>query len=257
MTDDDIPLDAAPSVTEALARLSGDLGPIAKGDRMTGAAGNYAYRGIDALLRKASPLMSASGITFLPTVVERHVEEVAVGRDKVWRLVTLLVSYRITGPAGDSVDVTVCGEGMDGGDKAANKAMTSAYKQALVQSLAIADGHDDPDHTGTPEDAGARPARAATPGRSRPARNGSPATDHATAVNPAGDRSEAETAVRAIIGNLPADAQSSVKAAFGEQFGSGLVNLGVEHHAAALGFVEAWVAEHIVPDPVEPTPADA
>lgn len=244
----DTPTREPASVTATLATLAFELGPIAKGDRMTGAAGNYNYRGIDALLRKLSPLMSAYGVTFVPRVMKREVESVNVGRDKVWRLVTLTVRYTVTGPAGDSIEVTVCGEGMDGGDKAANKAMTSAYKQALVQCFAVADGHDDPDNMATPEDAGLR--REAAPARRAEGRAAAPAARPQTThpvINAQGDRTEEEVAIRAIIGNLPDEPSAVLRSAFGQQFGSGLVALDPARHAEALAWVTQWVENNIAP----------
>lgn len=247
MTDEPTTEPTTLTVTEALARLSFELGPIAKADRMTGAAGNYSYRGIDALLRKLSPLMAAHGVTFVPNVVERIVEPITVGRDgKQWRLVTLLVRYTVTGPGGDSIEVTTCGEGSDAGDKAANKAMTSAYKQALVQCLAIADGHDDPDDFASEP---AEPARRAP----SPARERSNGSSHATRVTAAGDRSDEETAIRAVLRDLDDDAAAALRAAFGERFGSGLVGLDVERHAEALAWVKDWTFTDAPTD--DPAPA--
>lgn len=148
MTDDTTPK----PIHAVLAQVAFDLGPIAKSDMNT--QQGFAYRGIETILAKAGPLMSAHGIVWLPRVVDKTVETILVGKyEKPWRLVSLTVEYEIVGPAGDSLRVVTIGEGFDPGDKAGNKAMTGAYKYALLQVLGIADGHDEAD-----ADAAADPA---------------------------------------------------------------------------------------------------
>jgi hypothetical protein len=49
----------------------------------------------------------------------------------------LHIAYTFYGAAGDSITSEVMGEGMDSGDKAANKAMAVAHKYAIMQLLSI------------------------------------------------------------------------------------------------------------------------
>lgn len=67
--------------------------------------------------------------------------------------ISMLFSFRWTWvhvPSGTSFDCTSIGEGMDYGDKAANKAMTVGLKYAMRQTLVIETG-DDPDYTNSDE----------------------------------------------------------------------------------------------------------
>lgn len=62
---------------------------------------------------------------------------------RVGNLTTIDVTYRlVNADGGDYVDIVSTGEGADSQDKAAGKAMTYAYKYALLRSFAIASGED-------------------------------------------------------------------------------------------------------------------
>jgi hypothetical protein len=60
---------------------------------------------------------------------------------------TVKVRYRFKGPAGDHEDVTVPGEAFDSGDKGTAKAMSVAYRIALIQLLALPTDEPDPDES--------------------------------------------------------------------------------------------------------------
>jgi hypothetical protein len=57
----------------------------------------------------------------------------------------VVVTYVFTGPAGDSLIACVPGEAMDAGDKSTAKAMSVAFRTALLQSLALPTDDVDPD----------------------------------------------------------------------------------------------------------------
>lgn len=142
-------------VRELLAEVMATLGPIGKNQTMSAGKGGetYQYRGIEQILDRLTPMLAAKQVVPWPRVVDRQLELVERGQFKnIWRLVTLTVEYRFVGPAGDVFPpenlppIVTCGEGLDNGDKAANKAMTAALKQALTQVFMVAAGQADPDH---------------------------------------------------------------------------------------------------------------
>jgi hypothetical protein len=146
-----------------LAQVAFDLGPIGKTEQNKEQGFNY--RGIEQILAKAGPLMAAAGIVWLPKVIDRQVEIILVGKyQKPWRLVSLTVEYRIVGPKGDAVTCVSYGEGFDPGDKSGNKAMSGAFKYALLQVLGISSGHHDADSDPAPDIAGRREETSGTPG---------------------------------------------------------------------------------------------
>lgn len=135
------------TVIEALAAVAKAVGPIEKGD--TNDEQGFKFRGIERILAAAAPALDEHGVIFVPKVKGRIMETYERGQNRnTWRLVTLSVVYRVYGPEGDSIKVgPVPGEGYDPGDKAASKAMTMAYKAALLQVLHIAGSmHDDSDY---------------------------------------------------------------------------------------------------------------
>lgn len=74
------------------------------------------------------------GIVMYPIKQDSH---------RVGNLTTVNVTYRIANTDGDDyVDVVSTGEGADTQDKAAGKAMTYAYKYALLRTFAIPSGED-------------------------------------------------------------------------------------------------------------------
>ena len=139
--------EVAANVTEALSRVMAELPGIGKDERAAPQQGGYAYRGIEAITRAVQPLFARHGVLLVPHVQAHEVEHVEVG-GKPWTDTCLLVSYTAYGPGGpeDRIEVgPILGIGRDGADKGANKAMTQAYKYALLQLLAVSDTKDDGD----------------------------------------------------------------------------------------------------------------
>lgn len=135
------------NVTEAISRVMGSLPGIGKDDRADPRQGGYAYRGIEAITRAVQPLFAKHGVVLVPRVHSHEVVNIDVG-GKPWTDTRLLVSYTAYGPGGpeDRVEVgPILGIGRDNSDKGANKAMTQAYKYALLQLLAVSDSKDDGD----------------------------------------------------------------------------------------------------------------
>lgn len=135
------------NVVEALIRVVRDLPAIGKGERMQGPTGGYAYRGIEAMTAAAQPLFGKHGVLVCPRVLESTVTPIEKG-GKPWVHREMKVEYVLRGP-GEPEDWVLIGpfvaEADDNSDKSANKCMTQAYKQMLLQVLCISDRKDDPD----------------------------------------------------------------------------------------------------------------
>lgn len=97
----------------------------------------YRFRGIDDVYNMLHEIMADNGVFCLPTVVaDRHEERTnQKGTCLIYRIVTM--RYTFMASDGSSVEATAIGEGMDSGDKAANKAMSAAQKYALLQAFLI------------------------------------------------------------------------------------------------------------------------
>ena len=113
----------------------------------------FRFRGIDALMDLASPILVKHGLLVLPNVVSRVVEERQTRSGSMLYSVTLDVEFTIVSALdGSSHTVRFVGEAMDSGDKASNKAQSAAYKYCLLQCFCIpVDAQDEADQT-TPEE---------------------------------------------------------------------------------------------------------
>lgn len=132
-----------PTVHEALAAVMGDVQAVRKGDRNS--QQGYAFRGIDAVVNAVGPVLRKHGVIITPTNVDARYRDVTTSTGKPSRECTVLVSYRIYGPAGDHIDAMAPGESMDFGDKGAPKAMSVAMRIVLLQALCIPTDEPDPD----------------------------------------------------------------------------------------------------------------
>ena len=148
------------NIHSKLAAIIGELPAIGKESRVTGNFG-YNYRGIEDILPAVKTLFAKHGVHVSPnhTLVS---DEFGLGNKGNQRRVVLHSGFSFYAADGSSFTCFTMGEAMDTQDKALNKAMTAAYKYALIQTLAIADG-DDPD--------------AYQPGESAPATETQPAAE--------------------------------------------------------------------------------
>jgi hypothetical protein len=140
----------AQHVVAALCRVMGELPAIGK--TMESPQG-YKYRGIEQITQHAQPLFAKHGITLVPHRVQwQEVTNLTIN-GRPWTDEKLLVTYRCYGPGGvdDYLEVQVPGIGRDNADKGSNKAMTQAFKYAMLQALCIADAKDDADSHDVPQ----------------------------------------------------------------------------------------------------------
>lgn len=131
-------------VHEAVMEVMRAVKVVRKEDR--NAAQNFNFRGIDAVVSAVGPALREQGVVVFPSVVEHHAETIAVGqRGTQMRSVVLLVDFTFLGPEGDTFTARVPGEAMDSGDKAYSKAMSVAFRTALLQTLSLPTDEKDPD----------------------------------------------------------------------------------------------------------------
>lgn len=132
-----------PTVVEALLAVMSDVQAVGKKDRNN--QQGYSFRGIDAVVNAVGPAFRAHGVIAVPARSEARYRDVQTSTGKPSRECTVTVTYRFYGPAGDHIDVEVPGESMDFGDKGAPKAMSVAYRIALLQALCIPTDEPEPD----------------------------------------------------------------------------------------------------------------
>lgn len=107
----------------------------------------FKFRGIDAVVNAVAPALDRHGVIVIPELKDITYSTVEVGQNRTRMAhVQVKVTYTFWGPSGDSIPpVTVPGEAMDSGDKGTAKAMSVAYRIALLQALNLPTDDVDPD----------------------------------------------------------------------------------------------------------------
>lgn len=118
----------------------------------------YKFRGIDAFLDALSPVLAKHGLLVAPKYHAPTFSQVGETSSGSPIIEALLIGdfHFIAAEDGTQFVVSVPGQGRDSGDKAINKAMSAAYKYAMVQSFCIpfqgmADSEDEPPARRMPE----------------------------------------------------------------------------------------------------------
>lgn len=140
-------------VHRAVWRMMQDVAWIGKTERMSaGGGGNYDYRGIDQVLAALGNRARVYGLALQtriitpPTYVE-HEKRKGNGDVTVWTTCRgLVMRFSWTSLRdGSTLSAEGLGEGRDSGDKASNKAVTAALKQAMTHSTILPTMEVDPD----------------------------------------------------------------------------------------------------------------
>lgn len=129
---------AAPSVYAAIHAVSAELAQSGIAKPHTNAIDDYKYRSIDDLLDKLAPLLAKHRLCILPRTLEREAAERHDEADRSLFHVALRVAFELTSvDDGSRHIVEAFGEALDPSDKATAKAMSAAYKSAMVQTFCI------------------------------------------------------------------------------------------------------------------------
>jgi hypothetical protein len=132
------------TIAQALTEVMKEVGAVGKKDR--NASQGFNFRGIDAVVNAVSPALQKHGVIVVPSVEDYEYSSVEIGKNRtVMGHVKLKVSYTFIGASGDAIKATVVGEAMDSGDKATAKAMSVAFRTALLQTLSLPTDEPDPD----------------------------------------------------------------------------------------------------------------
>ena len=120
---------------QRILAVMSDLSYIQKGDKTVN--GQYRFVSHDQVTAALHPLLVKHGIVVIP-----HVEEMTQDGDRT--MVKLSVVFRNSDSPADSFFITFYGYGIDKGDKGPGKAISYAYKYALLKLFCLETG-DDPD----------------------------------------------------------------------------------------------------------------
>jgi hypothetical protein len=140
---------AAPSVYAAINAVSAELARRGIAKAHVNQVDDYKYRSIEDVLERLAPLLAEKRLCVLPRVLERTMTE---RKDEAAHLlihVAVRMRFKLVSvDDGSSHNVEAYGEALDPSDKATAKAMTAAYKSAMVQTFCIpVAGSEDADRT--------------------------------------------------------------------------------------------------------------
>ena len=97
----------------------------------------YKFRGIDDMYNALNPLLAEHGVFATSEVLNTEREERQTKNGGTLFYSILTVKFNFYATDGTFVTSVMIGEAMDNGDKASNKAMSTAYKYALMQLFCI------------------------------------------------------------------------------------------------------------------------
>lgn len=123
------------SAVIAWSRVMGEVRAIGKNQRFDGgSAGRFNFRGVDLALNAFGPACRKHGVVVAPIKVEPQYRDIGTKSGGVKRECTVLVTYRIYGPAGDYFDTQAAGEASDSGGRSTPKAQSIALRTLLLSA---------------------------------------------------------------------------------------------------------------------------
>ena len=123
------------NIFETINAVMEEIGAVGKNSRNE--KQKYMYRGVDDVMNALNPAFIKHKLFMVPEVVSQKREERQTANEKNLIYSVLSVKYTFYAEDGSSIYTIVPGEGMDSGDKASNKAMSSAFKYACFQVFCI------------------------------------------------------------------------------------------------------------------------
>ena len=124
------------AVHEAIINVMSELGGISKSRK--NAQQGYSFRGVDDVLNSLQPLLIKNKLIILPEVVERtETERQSKEGGRIMHVIVKMKISCISAIDGSVLETIYVGEAMDSGDKATNKAMSTAYKYFAFQTFCI------------------------------------------------------------------------------------------------------------------------
>ena len=183
-----------PAIHTALAAVMEDCKAVAKRDRNEHQ--RFLFRGIDAVVNAVGPVLRKHGVTVRPVVQSVTYDNVLTSTGKPATACRVIVDYVFGAGDGSELTATVAAEAWDNGDKAAPKAMSVAFRTALLQTLALPTDEPDPD-AHTYERAPADPVRQARHDARRESRRAQPQQDTGEAIT-----ANTRAALFALMGQL-------------------------------------------------------
>lgn len=130
-------------IIKKLSAVMEAVGAVSKDGRNQ--AQGFNFRGIDAVVNAVSPALRKEGVVVVPRLVDKTYDIVTTAKGAQMSHIQVVVEYSFYAPDGSTISATTAGEAFDSGDKATAKAMSVAFRTALLQALCLPTDEIDPD----------------------------------------------------------------------------------------------------------------
>lgn len=158
------------SVYQKIAAISAALSKAGVAKSHYNKEQKFHFRSIDDIYNALAPLLVEEKLLILPRALSRTASQHPSKNGGTLFYVVVEVEYDIVSAEDGTVHtIKSFGEAMDGGDKATGKAMSSAYKSAVLQAFCIPVASQDPDSESPEVATAGNGAAAPAPDSSRPA----------------------------------------------------------------------------------------
>ena len=125
----------SPLVYQAINGVAAELAEIGIAKSHRNDEGDYLYRSIEDVLSALAPLLARYKLCVLPRVLDR---EAVQNRDGSTQLVAVRAAFDLVSALDGSTHTIECfGEAWDDSDKGTAKAISAAYKSAVLQAFCV------------------------------------------------------------------------------------------------------------------------
>lgn len=130
----------------AWLRVRREIRAIAKREKYDApGSAKFNFRGVDTVVNVFGPVTLKHGVNIMSTKVEASYGEKSTAKGGKMRECSVLVTWTIMGPMGDTLTLQTMGEALDTADKSTTKAQSVALRTLLL-SFGLTPTHDkDPD----------------------------------------------------------------------------------------------------------------
>ena len=134
-----------PEIYAALSNVMRDVQSVGKDGYNQ--AQKFSFRGVDGVTNAVGPRLREHGVIVTPRVLDISYRDFNTSKGALMHECTVRVEYTFWASDGSSIVCSAPGESADSGDKSTAKAMSVAYRTALLQALCIPTHEPDPDES--------------------------------------------------------------------------------------------------------------
>lgn len=130
----------------AVERLSAVMNAVrALGKTQRNEQQGFNFRGVDSVMNAVGPALRDHGLVVSSTVHDLRIDSYPTSKGTLMNRAIVKVEYRFTAPDQTYVVASAYGEASDTMDKSVSKAMSVAYRTAILQALCLPTNEPDPD----------------------------------------------------------------------------------------------------------------